>query len=121
MRFSCIIALGLTLLSVPAMAQTEGKPVFGRYTCSQQVPCESYGGYSSAQWAQAGKACLIKAFDYSNELDIFDDTAGLDDSNCLTTNIDSLPKGKSARLIPFCCVVQLPTKACVFSCKLVQE
>ncbi len=121
MRFSYIAALGLILLSSSALAQTEGKPVFGRYTCRQPVPCDSFGAYTSAQWAQAGKACLTAAFDYSNTDDFFDDSAGLDDSNCLTTNLDVIPKGKATRLIPYCCVVKLPTNACVFQCKLVQE
>jgi len=128
MRFSYVASLCLTLAFIPAMAQSEvqseGKKTFGIYTCDREpVPCYTYGAYTSDQWAKAGQECAIQAFSFraKTEGPLFDNTAGLDSSNCLTTNINALTKNGATRLIPYCCVKQLPTQICAFECRLVEE
>ncbi|MFA4995447.1 MAG: hypothetical protein WC521_09135 [Bdellovibrionales bacterium] len=119
MRLSNLTALSLILLAVPATAQAGDRPVFGTYTCSQKVSCDNYGS-SSEELARAGAACLSLGFGFSGKGEIFDTTAGLDSSNCLTTNMDALTRGQ-ALIVPHCCVAKIQDNNCVFSCKLVQE
>jgi hypothetical protein len=123
MRFSCLAAFGLVLVAIPAMAQQPpaGKHSFGRYTCSQQVPCDRHGSFTAEQWAQAGSSCVSAGFGINNAKEAFDPLAGLDTSNCLTINTESVPQGKGARLVPYCCVEQLQNNTCVLQCNLIQE
>lgn len=121
MRFTSVAVLSALLAASPAFAQSSGKPVFGSYTCAQQVPCEKYGGWEPSQWAQAGNACVTRGFGFSSSNGFIDEYAGLDASNCLTAKPKSLDKGAGAQLSPRCCVVTVQSSNCVIHCDLVQE
>ena len=121
MRFTPFLAVGVVLMAFPALAQQSGDTVLGSYTCAQQVPCADSAGasaVSSDQWAAYGDACMASAFNYTNPSGYLDETAGLDDSGCLTAKggVASLGNG----LTPRCCVVTLSSGACAMHCDLVK-
>jgi hypothetical protein len=121
MRLSCVTALGLMLMAVPAMAQENGtKLIAGSYYCSQKVPCDRRQ-LSDFEWAKVGDACILEAFGLSNPKGIIDNAAGLDLSNNFTTKPDSVHKGQGPLLLPKCSVKKRENDVCIIHCLLEQQ
>ncbi|MDD3030083.1 MAG: hypothetical protein PHS57_07375 [Alphaproteobacteria bacterium] len=112
------LSLLVALVALPSSAVGETGHVFGRYTCSTEVPCRSYD-LSASEWVEEGQACLARGFGFKNENDVFDDFAGLDTDGCLTAREEK--KNGKGGLAPVCCVIQKTPDTCVFQCKLVEK
>ena len=113
MRLAPFLAFGLLLIAAPALAQN--KPVYGSYTCPQQVPCQDDGSVSSTQWAAIGNNCIRQGFGYTNSSSFVDDVAGLNGAKCLTGIQGSLP---NKQLTPNCCVIEVSPNMCALHCEL---
>ncbi|MDP9128268.1 MAG: hypothetical protein M3N08_08435 [Pseudomonadota bacterium] len=123
MRLLITAVLALVLMSTTVMAQQGGQQVngasgrvFGSAVCSPKIPCPSDTGHalSSAALAASANACTLQNFGGGG--DLFDDTAGLDSSGCLTLKSEAAGKAGTP---PQCCVITLPDNSCTFQCRLV--
>jgi hypothetical protein len=118
MRISYVAAVSIMLISIPVLVKAANTaPVkFGNYTCSQQVPCSDDGTLDSGQWAKLGNACMAQGFGYTSPNGFIDESAGLDESNCMLSKIEDT-NGKT-KLTPKCCVVQIGQNRCAVHCDL---
>ncbi|MCL2505741.1 MAG: hypothetical protein FWE93_05825 [Alphaproteobacteria bacterium] len=95
--------------------------VIGTHNCyNTPVPCEA-SEWSSDQWADAGDACIRRAFGMSASGGIIDRNAGLDSSNKLTTMADAIERPEGAPLnVPSCSVIKTRSDTCAIRCVLLQ-
>ena len=120
MRFLIAFVL-MFALAIPAWAQGGGTQYnFGRVVCPQPVSCpDDYKNpVSASDLASRASACITQSFGYVNQNGFFDDSAGLDSNDCLTTIPNVLPKGMGSRLVPSCCVIKKEAGGCAFQCEL---
>jgi hypothetical protein len=120
---AALLFTGLPLINNQAQAQqnSQGGAVFGTANCSQQFRCPDEATFSFPVVNNNANICVAQFFGYNNPNGMFDDAAGLDGDNCLTSKPNSIPKGAGAQLAPHCCLVKQPTGFCSLHCDIIAQ
>jgi len=116
MRFVVAVAI-LSFVAVIAPTPTYANVVFRGFYCPPRLPCdESDPAFPPVQTIIATvNGCVSGNLSVKSDDSLFDQTAGLDSSGCLSTN----PSAFATRdIIPHCCVESVPEGNCSIHCSL---
>jgi len=115
----CFLAVSFILAF--SASEANAQTVVGTRNCFTPVPCEPTE-WSSDQWADAGDACLRRSFGISSAEGVIDRNYGLDGSNRLTTNMNSIQRTEdNTTIIPECSVFRTRSDTCAIRCILKQH
>ena len=127
MRLSRFVTVSAVLFAVlcagaaGVSAQDASQQKFGSINCPQKMPCPDSGEYISASGlAKNSNACLA-GLGVHRDSSFFDESAGLDSSQCMSINSDLIRSKTSKTLLPKCCVMQLPDRSCIMHCDMLNN
>jgi hypothetical protein len=122
MRLIGFSLLVLACFFVPATARATGL-VVSSFGCRQQLPCEQSDASfpTSQQFFSDASNCVSHYMPAAPGTKIFDETAGIDGSGCLSTNPEAFPVLGVASGTPQCCIKQWSTGVCAIHCDIVAQ
>ncbi|MDE1902161.1 MAG: hypothetical protein KGI37_11080 [Alphaproteobacteria bacterium] len=121
MRFFVVsfLILAAALAPAPAFANI----TYSGFYCPQRLPCnQADPAFPTTQSIMgAADSCIAQHMGLKSSSNLFDASAGIDESGCLTIDTEAFAATGIQGVIPHCCIESVPNGVCAIHCGLAAQ